>query len=399
MAPTSVASERGTSRFSSFASLQQRGYGPEISILATYPPTACGIATFAAALSAGLEAHGARVNVARIADDSGPGDRRVIAELVPGSAGSLRTAAAVLNRADIAIVQHEYGIYGGPDGAELLELLGLVDSPPIVVAHTVLREPTEHQRLVLEEVADAAGTLVVMSEWARRTLIDGFDVDGEKVQVIPHGARFRMGDTTRGEFHDADPLLVTWGLLGPGKGIEWVLEALDALNDYGVSARYLIAGQTHPKVLAREGESYRRMLERRVIELGLTDQVSFDDTYRSMERLDELIDQATMVILPYDSLDQVTSGVLVDAIASGCPVVSTPFPHAVELLQSGAGVIVPRKDPWALADELHRLLTDDAALLSLASEARRVAPTLSWDAVAASYLALDPVRSSCAATG
>lgn len=375
---------------------EARGLGPRMSMLATYPPTACGIATFAAALTDGLESHGSRVAVVRVADDLDASDRRVVAELAAGSARSRREAAAVLNDAEAAIIQHEYGIFGGTDGDEVLDVLEQLDSPPIVVAHTVPREPTEHQHRVLEEVAAHAGTLVVMSGWAQSTLLDRFDVDADKVVVVPHGARHRAAPAGAGRragaARGAAPLLVTWGLLGPGKGIEWVLEALDELNGHGVSPRYLIAGRTHPKVLAREGERYREMLERRVAELGLEHQVRFDRSYRTMDELDELIERAAMVILPYDSEDQVTSGVLVDAVAGGCPVVATAFPHAVELLESGAGAVVPRRSPPALAATLRGLLSDRDALDRMAAEASRIAPTLSWTAVAARYLAMSHVR-------
>jgi glycosyltransferase involved in cell wall biosynthesis len=358
-------------------------------MLTTYPPTPCGIATFAAALTSGLESHGSHVEIVRIADELPSRDRRVVAHLDADSAASRRAAASVLNDADVAIIQHEFGIYGGEDGVQVLDVLDLLDTAPIVVAHTVLRDPTRHQRQIFEGVVLRAGTLIVMSQWARRVVVDGFHVDPDKVVVIPHGARTRASRaSTNSQLIHArtEPLLVTWGLLGPGKGIEWVLDALGDLRRHGVMPQYLIAGQTHPKVLAREGEKYREMLERRVVGLELEGQVSFDPSYRTMDELDELIERASLVILPYDSIDQVTSGVLVDAVAGGCPVVATSFPHAVELLQGGAGVVVPRRDPRALAKALEPLLTVPGTLECMAATARQIAPTLAWDVVAATYL-------------
>jgi glycosyltransferase involved in cell wall biosynthesis len=182
--------------------------------------------------------------------------------------------------------------------------------------------------------------------------------------------------------------LLTWGLLGPGKGIEWAIDALSLLKDLRPRPHYVIAGDTHPKVLAADGEAYRDMLVRRSWEQGVSPMVSFDSGYRDLASLSKLIDTATVVVLPYDSRDQVTSGVLVDAVAAGCPVVATAFPHAVELLDTGAGVVVPQRDPEALAAALRQVLTEDGLATSMAEEAMRLAPGLRWPAVAAQYRVL-----------
>ena len=248
-----------------------------------------------------------------------------------------------LERADVVVVQHEYGLYAGKDGDSVIGLLDAVEAPTIVVAHTVLRSPTPHQREVLEEVADAADAVVVMTEAGRRLLVGGFDVDATKVVVIPHGAAVTATPTTRSDASSRK--ILTWGLLGPGKGIEWAIDALALLDDLRPRATYRIAGDTHPKVAAAKGEAYRDMLRRRAADAGSGGIVSFDAGYRGLDALAELISAASVVVLPYDSPDQVTSGVLVDAVAAGRPVVATAFPHAVELLASGAGIVVPRRDP------------------------------------------------------
>jgi glycosyltransferase involved in cell wall biosynthesis len=164
------------------------------------------------------------------------------------------------------------------------------------------------------------------------------------------------------------------------------------LQDLRPRPQYVIAGETHPKVLEREGERYREMLVRRTWERGVAPVVTFDRGYRDLPALSMLIDQATVVLLPYDSRDQVTSGVLVDAVAAGRPVVSTAFPHAVELLASGAGIVVPQRDPAAIAAALRRVLTEDGLATAMAAEAARLAPELGWGAVAGRYHALaDPL--------
>lgn len=354
-------------------------------ILSTYPPTPCGLATFSAALSEGLCANGSDVSVVRVADGSSSSDARVIGELVNGSATSVAATSELLNESDIAVVQHEYGIYGGVDGDEVVDIIGGLRIPSIVVAHTVLKDPTPHQRLVVEAIAAMAAQVVVMSEAARHRLCLGFDVDRRKVTTIAHGATVpRNAPVVR----SGRPTLLTWGLLGPGKGIERVIEAMGPLRELHGRPRYLIAGRTHPKVLAVDGEAYREARAEQAQRTGVADSVCFDANYRDVSSLTALIRSSAVVVLPYDSTDQVTSGVLVDAIASGRPVVATAFPHAVELLGSGAGIVVDHDDPDALVSALRRVLTDPRLAGSMAAEARRLAPTVAWPAVADAYLVL-----------
>lgn len=363
--------------------IKDRSFG----ILSTYPPTACGLATFSAALRRGLLHNGAAVGVIRIADETMPHhDDGVVAELENGNPTSVANAATVLNRFDVSIIQHEYGVYGGTDGDEVIDIVRSLTGPSIVVAHTVLESPSPHQRWVLEQVVDAASAVVVMSEAALGRLRANFDVDMTKAVMIPHGATvIAAASPTTHALATEGATLLTWGLLGPGKGIEWAIDALAQLGDIDPSPRLIVAGRTHPKVAAQHGEAYREMLKARAVRAGVGSQVVFDDAYRDLGSLMELVASATAVVLPYDSPDQATSGVLVDAIAAGRPVVATAFPHACEALATGAGLVVPRRDPDALAAALRRVLTEPGLLASMAAEAARIAPTLSWPAIAARY--------------
>jgi glycosyltransferase involved in cell wall biosynthesis len=360
-------------------------------ILSTFPPTPCGIATFSAALAGGLIANGATVDVVRCGADADIEDALVVASL---DTDGTEDAIAALESTDVAIVQHEYGIYRGSDGSEVLDVLRSLRVPTIVVAHTVPLAPTGAQRSILESICDTASAVVVMTASGRERLISAFDVDPARVTVIAHGAAVPAETSVP----PGDNRLLTWGLLGPGKGVEWALDALTMLRDVEPAPRYVIAGATHPKVRALDGEAYRNMLIQRSWSSGTAPQVTFDDRYRDLPSLASLIATADLVVLPYDSRDQVTSGVLVDAVAAGRPVVATAFPHAVELLASGAGMVVPQRDPVALADAIRAVLVDDDLSAAMAAEARRLAPGLSWTAVAASYERLvdtllpDPVR-------
>ena len=365
--------------------MQHFSYMPSFGILSTYSPTACGLATFSAALADGLTARGIAVSVVRIADDEASTDAGIVGELVNGDPASATATAELLNRSDIAIVQHEYGIYGGPDGNEVLQIMQALRVPSIVVAHTVLKDPTPQQRSVLESVMALADQVVVMSEAARQRLCAGFAVDHHKVTTIPHGAAL---PATNGVEHSERPTILTWGLIGPGKGIERVIDAMTSLENLPNPPRYLIAGRTHPKVLAAQGEAYRDALFAQAKRLGVAESVSFDAEYRSPAAITELVQTAAVVVLPYDSKDQVTSGVLVDSVASGRPIVATAFPHAVELLGGGAGTVVAHDDPDALVTALSRLLTDPHVAGSMATQARGLAPAMAWPVVAQAYVEL-----------
>jgi glycosyltransferase involved in cell wall biosynthesis len=352
-------------------------------MLSTYPPTQCGLATFNAALWKQLDDGSGTVGVVRVVDrpETPPGPE-VVGQLVNGSVTSAQRAVEQLNDFDAIVVQHEYGIYGGPDGGDVVALLAALTVPTIVVLHTVLQEPTHSQRRVLSQVLEHTDVAVTMTQTARRRVIDLYGADPESVRVIPHGA-VRVEAVRQGRRRSSRPLVLTWGLLGPGKGIEWAVDAMAGLRD--LNPRYLVLGRTHPKVLEHEGEHYRESLLRRASANGVLDLVELDDSYLSTPELAGLVASADVVLLPYDSREQVTSGVLVEAIAAGRPVVSTAFPHAVELLTDGPGLVVPQRDPVALEAALRRLLSEPGLAPRLARQAALKAPDLLWETVAGQY--------------
>lgn len=352
--------------------------------LSTHPPTECGLARFNAALSAHLSAGGRPAGVVRVTAGTN-GDRPaagVVHTWPAGSVAGWRDAAAALNRFDVTIVQHEYGIYPGPDGADVLPLLRRLTTPSIVVLHTVLAAPTRGQRALLEQIVAAASAIVTMTDTARNRLLTGYRVDTGKVSVIPHGAAEHAGLAAGPR---PRPHLLTWGLLGPGKGIEWALRALAQLRNLDPLPTYTVAGKTHPRVLEQHGEAYRAGLHRLGALLGVSAAVRYDPVYRDDAALDRLISSANVVVLPYDSREQVTSGVLTEAVAAGVPVVATAFPHAVELLTDGPGLLVPHEDAAALAAAVRRILTEPGLAEGLSLRTRDLAPTLRWPAVAARY--------------
>lgn len=358
--------------------------------LSTYPPTRCGLATFTEALAHALTVGPSdTADIVRVLDGPEGAHRRdvdasprVRTELIARDRHSMNAAASALNGCDVAIVQHEYGIYGGQDGEEILDVLASVTTPVIVVLHTVLPAPTPNQRRVLTRVCALAAQVVVMTSGARDILTQHYAVDSSIVRVIPHGvAHVAVVAATP---HRRRRVL-TWGLISPGKGIEWGIRAIAQLADMDPPIEYVVAGQTHPKVLAHAGESYRVGLTALIGELGIQPSVHLDGRYLDPGELAALIASADVVLLPYDSRDQATSGVLAEAVAAGIPVVATGFPHAVELLAGGAGIIVAHEDPRSVASALRRILSADGVARRMREAALHGASTTTWAAVANRY--------------
>lgn len=363
-----------------------------LGMLSTYPPTVCGLATFASALERGLRSLGHRVDMVGIDDgtlDSPTFGLSVAAVLRHGSHRSALRAAATLNQCDAAIVQHEYGIYGGDDGAEVLDVVRALDVPAVIVLHTVPVRPTPNQAAILVRLCAMADLVVVMTECAGQRLTSLYPVDRTKVITIAHGALVgnwhNQDDDDRDAAGSADLHVLSWGLLGPGKGVERVIDAIGELAAGGIQVQYTVAGRTHPKVAARQGETYRASLIERAHARSVADLVTFDQAYRNPEALTDFIAGFGAIIMAYDSLDQVTSGVLVDSIASGRPVIATAFPHAVELLGDGAGIVVPHGDQQALVQAIAAVTGDAAVRQDLTAQARSIAPSLSWTAIAGQY--------------
>lgn len=376
-----------------------------LGMLSTYTPTQCGIATFAAALTTHLTAGGDQVGVVRLVDEPQQEPWPVVAEWVTSRREDADHVARVLDGYDVAVVQHEYGIFGGADGEDVLEVVARLHVPVVTVLHTVLTQPTPGQHRVVDWLVDYSVAVITMTETARDRLIAGWGVDPGRVHVIPHGADDNRSPDVAPVARPLvaarrTPTVLTWGLLSEGKGIEWALLALAELRDRMPLPEYRVVGQTHPRVLEREGEAYRDRLLALTRDLGLTGSVHFDARYLAGPELRRVVREADVVLLPYDSLEQVTSGVLTEAVAAGKPVISTRFPHAVELLSGGAGELVPQRDASAIADALEHVLGGDGVAGRMAAVSNGLAGSLLWPAVAERYSALaSSVRIAAAPVG
>jgi len=354
--------------------------------VSTYPPTHCGLATFTNSLRDAMTSTGivGNAGVIRVVEELEPPRRpEVTAEWFWGDRASRDAALAAMGAYDVAIVQHEYGIFPGDDGQEIVGFLRASPIPTVVVLHTVLSDPTPHQRLVIEQVMEAADLLVTQTDAARRRLIDVHALTPDRIAVVPHGAPLNI-DGSR-ILRRSEPVVLTWGLIGPGKGLEYGIEAMRYLDDLQPAPVYVIGGQTHPKVAHRYGERYRDGLLKQAVDDGVADRVVFEDRYLDAGSLRALVRSADVVLLPYESREQISSGVLVEAIAAGKPVVATAFPHAIEQLSSACGIVVPHEDPEAIARALRRLLTDERLATSMREQAQLEAERLAWPAIGAEY--------------
>lgn len=353
-----------------------------VGVVSTFPPTRCGVGNFSAALCRmwRVLAPNLDLRVNRVVTGSDPMVPHELVESVfdPSSPTAVRSVARRLAHNDVVLIHHEFGLYGPDSGRAVVDLTNDLRVPVVSVLHTVLTRPSAEHCQIIQALADD-GPLVVPTETARRRLSDTHQVGTEAVQVIEHGTSW----TPVPMRPDPRRKLISWGLLGPGKGIERALEAL-ALIDLDPPVTYDIVGQTHPRVRERHGERYRDSLEELTRYLGLEKQVRFVDRYVADEELKWMAAHADVAVVPYDDRDQVCSGTLLDALALGKPVVATAFTYAQEKLADGAGYAVDH-DADALAAAVVRLLEDDNTYAEASKHAARQASGHSWEEVSVSY--------------
>ncbi len=363
--------------------------------LATYPPRRCGIAAFTQDLRAAVGGDG-RVLALGPTDGTRP-DRtgleppEVVAFLDDHGPADYRRAAVAIDGlgADVVSLQHEFGIYGGADGEHVLELADRLRTPIVPTLHTVLARPSERQRAIVRGLASRSAALVVMSEMAASLLARTYGVDPDRVRVIPHGVPDvpRVDPAVRkrelGLGHR--PAILSFGLIGPGKGYELAIEALPRVVRSFPDALYLIVGTTHPDLLHREGERYRDGLRRRATGLGLDGSVRFEDRFLGRAELLRWLQAADVFVTPYPNLDQIVSGTLSYAMGAGLAIVSTPYLYAREVLAGNHGVLVPPGSPSSLGTVLVELLRDRERRAALAARAYARGRTMIWPTVGRAY--------------
>jgi glycosyltransferase involved in cell wall biosynthesis len=367
-----------------------------VAVVSTYPPRECGIATFTRDLCRALRDVGVRTWVVAM-DEEGAGyayGPEVRLQVHEDALEEYRAAADAINRSEAQLVnlQHEFGIFGGEWGESVLELVEPLDRPLVVTLHTVLPDPLPRARRVVRALCRRAAAVVVMSPSAVDLLEARYGVPRSRVHVIEHGVP-SVEPVPREEAKRCLGLqgrlvVSTFGLVSPGKGIEDVLEALPEVARRHPQVLYLVLGETHPNVRRREGERYRNMLLDRVRSLRLSGHVRFENRYLRDEEIVAYLQATDVYVTPYHNPDQIVSGTLSWALAAGCAVVSTPYRYAVDVLSDGRGVLVPFRDPQALARALDELLSDPQRRLRLGERAYAASLPMRWPRVAARYAAV-----------
>jgi len=381
----------------SLTPVPQRSVLPSrIAVVGNYLPRRCGIATFTADLCDAIHAeYGATELLALPVNDTEEGyayPARVRFELVEDNLASYRQAADFLNFSNIDLVclQHEYGIFGGRAGGHILELLRRLRMPFATTLHTVLREPNADQLRVMGEIATLSDRLIVMSQQSVEILEEVFHVPADKIDLIPHGIP-DLPFTDPSFYNDAfgtegKEVLLTFGLLSPNKGIENVIKALPQILARHANVVYMVSGVTHPHVLRREGDKYRQYLQNLAKELDVEGKVIFRNRFVSPQEMVELIGAADIYITPYKHKAQVVSGTLAYALSAGKAIISTPYLHAVELLDDERGALVPFDDPGAMAAKTIDLLDSGTARHAMRKRAYLYARDMVWSRVAQKYM-------------
>lgn len=368
----------------------------KVAFVGNYVPRQCGIATFTTDLCSALCAEMPSLECWAVAMNDIPSGyaypKEVRFEINQRLLNEYRLAADFLNvnRVDVVCLQHEYGIYGGEYGAYIIELLSELRMPIVTTLHTVLQRPMPGQHSILRRICQLSDRVVVMSNKAIQILCDVYAVPREKIVMIPHGipdVPFVDPNFYKDQFGvEGKKVILTFGLLSPGKGIEYMIEALPAISKAHPEVAYIVLGATHPHIRRDQGESYRLSLQRKARELNVDDHLIFHNRFVSLEELCEFLGAADIYVTPYLNQEQIVSGTLAYAMGSGKATVSTPYWYAEEMLADGRGFLVPFRDAEALAERIIYLLDNEVERHTIRKRAYNFCREMIWKEVARKYL-------------
>lgn len=369
-----------------------------IAVIGNSLPRRCGIATFTTDLQTALATSHPDLETCIVAmTDRGQAydyPPTVAFEIKDGNVEDYSRAADFLNAGqyDAVCLQHEFGIFGGEAGADILALLSRLTMPVVTTFHTVLADPTAKQRTVMARIVEASSKVVVMANKGRELLREVYRVPDDKIEIIAHGipdVAFVESDAAKARLgFEGRSVILTFGLLSPNKGIEVMIDAMPSILKHCADAVYVVLGATHPNLVRNQGEAYREGLMARVRELGIDDHVVFLDRFVDQATLLEFISMCDVYVTPYLNEAQMTSGTLAYSFGLGKPVVSTPYWHACELLADGCGVLVPFGDAVAIGNEIAALLTDDARRQAMSQRAYAASRMMIWERTAERYMSV-----------
>lgn len=369
--------------------------------VSTYIPRECGIATYTKDLTNAINLLNPYYLADIIAiDDEHLGGKKlsypweVKYKIDQNNLKSWLNAADYINQsgAEVVVLQHEFGIYGGPQGEMIIPFVEAIKKPIVVTFHTVIPQPSEQYRTIVSRLGARANAIVVMVNTAVTRLVKDYGLDEAKIVVVPHGVPdipFTPSAVAKKELSLGDDnIIMSFGLVSRGKGYEHVVEALPAILKKHPSTKFLILGETHPVILRQEGESYRESLQKRAEELGVADALVFVNRYLDLEEIVDYLKATDIYITPFINLDQITSGTLSYAVGAGRACISTPYLYAQEVLDGNRGMLVPPSDGSAIAAAAIELLDNPKKRLEIAKKAYAYGRNMIWPSVALRHLDL-----------
>jgi glycosyltransferase involved in cell wall biosynthesis len=372
--------------------LKQNGH-LNLAFLSTYPPRECGIATFTQDLVRELKKKKElKTNVIALSDGPYSYDDDVLFDFPQQNRESYMEAAERINRSAIQllVIEHEYGIFGGEEGEYLLDLVKRVRKPIITTLHTVLPTPNKKRHDILQELCGRSEKVVTMALNSRKILQEVYGVEPAKIEMIPHGVPsfdLPSREALKKELHlEGRTIVSTFGLISPGKGLEYGIEAIGQVAKKHPEVLYFILGQTHPVVRKRYGEAYRSSLEKRVQELGLENNVRFVNKYLTKEEIVRGLQLSDLYMTPYLGRDQAVSGTLAYAVGYGRVIVSTPYLYAKEMLADGRGLLADFEDSRSLGEAINFLIENPENKKEMEEKTLLLGKTMRWDAVASRYV-------------
>lgn len=366
--------------------------------LSTYPPRECGLATFTQDLVNALDKMNFAVKTSVIAINNNLSykyDDKIIMEIEQNEEQDYLRAADYINNnsdIDILVLEHEYGIFGGPCGKYVITLLDKIKKPVVSTLHTVLPTPLEEQKQILQAIGQKSTKVVTMAGNTCEVLEHIYNIERSKIAVIHHGVpciKVNSREELKKQFNLEDKFVIsTFGLISPGKGLEYGIKAVSKVAQKHKNVIYLILGQTHPCIVKEQGEKYRQKLERLVDELGAKENIKFVNKYLDKEEIIQYLQMSDAYMTPYLGKDQAVSGTLAYAVGYGRVVVSTPYSYAKEMLADGRGMLAEFNDENSLADCLNFIIENPDRRYEMEQKTQQLGNTMMWDNVASKYYEL-----------
>lgn len=381
-----------------FRYLRETMNNMDVAYVATYPPRECGIATFTRDLSSAIDKFTPFSRKLVVAMSKGDEieqyPREVRFQIFDRSRDSHTAGADFLNESSASVVslQHEYGIFGGPDGGYVLDFAERLTKPFVLTMHTILQHPGDNQKRIVQRLGELSSGIVVMVKLGADILQEVYGIPPEKISLIPHGVpnvhRIPADIVKRDLGMPGRDIISTFGLISRGKGIEYAIRAIAEVRKKFPEVLYLVLGQTHPGVRSHEGESYRQMLVGLLDELDLHDHVKFNNRFLTLRELVRYLSATDVYVTPYVNKDQIVSGTLAYALGCGRAIVSTKYLYAEEVLADGRGMLVDFCDPDAIAKAIIEVLSDPERRVQIEDAAYSYGRRAAWFNVAVDYLSL-----------